>query len=68
MRIMCDGQEVATITTNKSLHMVEALETIGINVNDPESIETAYRDGFPAAYVDDEGNYSIDFERLSINE
>lgn len=66
MKILFNGKEIAPVITNRSMTIEEALFVIGYDVNNPEDCEKAYSDGFPAAYLDDCGNYGIDVDALAL--
>lgn len=67
MKIRFNGQEIGEVATNRNLTVEEALYSVGFDVEDPEDLETAYKAGFPAAYIDDDGNYAIDTENISLD-
>ena len=64
MKLYYNGEEIGDITTNRSLTIKEALYSLGYDLDDPDDLEQAYEDKFPAAYLDDEGNYQIDEENI----
>ena len=66
MKIMYYGEEIGTITTNRSMTAEEALYIIGYDVNDADDCEKAYRDGFEPAYLDDMAHYQIDLEGIEL--
>ncbi len=66
MKLMYDGKEVGQITTNRSLTVEEALWSLGYDVHDQVDMEQAYRDGFPAAYVNNDGEYAIDVDGIEM--
>lgn len=66
MKILFNGKEIASVITNRSITIEEALFVIGYDVHSPEDCEKAYSDGFPAAYLDDCGNCAIDVDALEL--
>lgn len=64
MKLYYDGQEIGSINTNMSLTVSEALYAIGYDVDEPEDLQKAFEDMFPAAYIDDMGNYCIDEDNI----
>lgn len=66
MKLYYNGKEVGEVLTNRSMTIVEALWSIGYDINDEDDLEKAYNDGFPAAYKDDNGEYAIDFDGLEM--
>ena len=66
MKLYYNGEEIGDITTNRSLTIKEALYSLGYDLDDPDDLEQAYKDKFPAAYLDDEGNYQIDEENIML--
>ena len=67
MNVLVNGNVVREVITNRSLTVEEALYAIGYDVNDPEDLEKAYNDDFPAAYLDDCGNYQIDTDLIELD-
>lgn len=66
MKVKYYGEEIGTITTNRSMTVEEALYILGYDVNDADDCEKAYRDGFEPAYLDDMGYYQIDVESIEL--
>lgn len=66
MKLVYNGIELADIMTNRSLTIAEALYAYGYDINNPEDMEKAYNDCFPAAYRDDDGNCQIDVDGIEM--
>ena len=61
-----NGEEIkiAEIYTNHSMTLDEALETASLSTQ--EDLSIAYDNNNPAVYIDDEGQYAIDFEKIEM--
>lgn len=66
MTVYYNGKEIGNIITNRSLTMKEVMWALGYDLDDPADLEKAYNDGFPPAYIDDNGEYQIDTEACGI--
>lgn len=62
MKILSNGKEIATVTTNRSLTLEEAMYAAGWDITDQADCERGYNDGVEGFYLDDEGFYSFDVE------
>lgn len=60
------NEVLGTIRTNRSITVEEALWCLGYDVNSEEDRKAAYDNCFLPAYIDDDGNYSIDTENIDI--
>ena len=60
MKIMVNGTEIASIITNRSLTIEEAMYSAGYDINDYEDCRKAYENGIEGFYLDDDGNYCFD--------
>lgn len=62
MKIMVNGIEVASIITNRSLTLEEAMYSAGYDINDQEDCRKAYENGVEGFYLDDNGDCCFDVE------
>lgn len=62
MKITVNGIVIATITTNRSLTLAEAMYAAGWDINDEADCEKGYNDGIEGFYRDDDGVCCFDFE------
>ena len=60
------NEVIGTIRTNRSITVEEVLWCLGYDVNSEEDCKAAYYNYFLPAYKDDNGNYSIDTENISL--
>lgn len=56
--------EIAEIVTNHSMTLFEALEIASLSTQ--EELKSEYDNNNPAVYIDDEGQYAIDFENIEM--
>lgn len=68
MKILVNGEEIGTITTNRSLTIEEAMYAFGFDITDPEDCERGYENKIPGFYLDDEGGYCFDIEATELVE
>lgn len=66
MTIYYNGEEAFTITTNRGLTMQEALHSHGIDCDDQDDLLAHKSEDY--VYLDDMGEYQIDWEGLSFGE
>ena len=66
MKLIYMGKEIGNIVTNHSMTVEEACACLGYDPYSAEECEQAYKDGFEAAYSDDEGGYAIDCENIEM--
>lgn len=61
-----NGEEIkiGEILTNHSMTLDEALNIASLSTQ--EELEIAYKNNNPAVYIDDEGQYAIDFEKIEL--
>jgi len=62
-----NGEEIkiAEICTNHSMTLFEALEIASLSTQ--EELKSEYDNNNPAVYIDDEGQYAIDFENIKMS-
>lgn len=67
MKLMYGEIEVGRAMVNHSVTIKEAIMyCAGYDITSKYDREKAYEDGFPAAYIDDLGQYQIDIEGLEM--
>lgn len=62
MKIAVNGKVIAEVMTNRSLTLAEAMYFAGYDFDSQEDMERGYINNIEGFYLDDEGNYSFDFE------
>lgn len=60
MKVTVNGIEIASVITNRSLTLEEAMCSAGYDINDCEDCRKAYENGIEGFYLDDDGNYCFD--------
>ena len=60
MKVMYNGQQIGEVVTNHGMTVEEALEMIGIDVNDQESLKAAYEKEIPGVCAEDMYFYDVD--------
>lgn len=60
MKVTVNGIEIASVITNRSLTLEEAMYSAGYDINDSEDCRRAYENGIEGFYLDDDGNYCFD--------
>lgn len=62
MKIKVNGIEIASILTNMSLTIEEAMYCAGYDIRAQCDCREGYEAGVEGFYIDDDGNYSFDVD------
>ena len=66
MELFYNGKVIYQVVTNQSMTVEEVLYSIGYDVNSQEDLEKAYKNDEPWVYLDDDGSYSWEFDKLTV--